>query len=560
MPTDLLPTTDERPPTGLLDSDGTGRDVASSWSSRLLKRAFGVEFDLIEAASGELRHRSADQPLLDWSIRGELCREVARRGRAEIIQDEDPFLVLALPLSDQDNEPAVAVATFVARSVSSGENVSRPAECLGIDPVRAASWAIGQIPWTPQMLQRMADMVLEQIAGQERIEKLECEAESISVHLASTYEEISLLYRLTRNLRISQRDEDLANAALEWMIEVVPAQGLAIQLSPSSSDDVDPVTQSTRTAPVLLTFGECPTDAEQFNRLIDHLDLSADQQPKVVNRNVTDQKDWPFPEIDQAIIVPLTEGENLFGYLAAFNHVEDQEFGTVEASLLGSVGAILGIHSGNIELYRQQAELLAGIVRALTSAIDAKDPYTCGHSDRVAQISVRLAQELDCDAEMLKTIYLSGLLHDIGKIGIEDLVLRKPGSLTELEFERIKEHPTIGHRILVDLKRLDDVLPVVLHHHEYFNGEGYPHQLAGEEIPLSARIVSVADAFDAMASARPYRNTMPDEKIDEIFRNGSGTQWDPMVVDALFLARADIGKIAATSDDDDGKVGLQAWS
>jgi HD-GYP domain-containing protein (c-di-GMP phosphodiesterase class II) len=557
MTTDLLSATDDRPATALSPADSASRDVVSCWSSRRLKRAFGVEFDLVDAASGELLQRSADQPRSDWSIRGELCREVARRGRAEIIQDEDPFLLLALPLSVPETPPAVAVATFVGRSVSADEDVSRSARCLGIDPLGASSWAAAQIPWAPQTLQRMADMVLEQFAGKERIEKLEREAESISVHLASTYEEISLLYRLTRNLRISQRDEDLANAALQWMIEVVPAQGLAIQLSPLA-DDADPVTQNTRTAPVLLTFGDCPTDAEQFNRLIEHLDLSTDQQPRVVNRNVTDQQGWPFPGIDQAIVVPLTEGENLFGYLAAFNHVDHQEFGTVEASLLGSVGAILGIHSGNIELYRQQAELLAGIVRALTSAIDAKDPYTCGHSDRVAQISVRLAQELNCDGEMLNTIYLSGLLHDIGKIGVEDLVLRKPGSLTELEFERIKEHPTIGHRILVDLKRLDDVLPVVLHHHEYFNGKGYPLQLAGDQIPLSARIVSVADAFDAMASARPYRNVMPDAKIDEIFRNGSGTQWDPMIVDALFRARDDIGRIAATSGDD-GNAGTPAW-
>ena len=559
MPTDLLSATDERPATALSDTDAASRNVASSWSARLLKRAFGVEFDLIEAASGELLHRSADQPFSDWSIKGELCREVARRGRAEIIQDEDPFLLLALPLADQDNEPAVAVATFVARSVSADEDLSRSARCLGIDPLRAASWAVGQIPWAPQTLQRMAEMVLEQIAGQTQTEKLECEAESISVHLASTYEEISLLYRLTRNLRISQRVEDLANAALQWMDEVVPAKGLAIQLSPSADDDDDPATQNARTAPVLLTFGECPIDLQQFNRLIDHLDLSTEQQPKVVNRNVTGQRDWPFGKIDQAIVVPLTEGENLFGYMAAFNHRENQEFGTVEASLLGSVGAILGIHSGNIDLYRQQAELLAGIVRALTSAIDAKDPYTCGHSDRVARISVRLAQELDCDAEMLNTLYLSGLLHDIGKIGIEDLVLRKPGSLTEIEFERIKEHPTIGYRILVDLKRLDDVLPVVLHHHEYFNGKGYPLQLAGDKIPLSARIVSVADAFDAMASARPYRKIMPDEKIDEIFRNGSGTQWDPTIVDALFRVRDEIGRIASTSSDD-GKVGLPIWT
>jgi putative nucleotidyltransferase with HDIG domain len=243
------------------------------------------------------------------------------------------------------------------------------------------------------------------------------------------------------------------------------------------------------------------------------------------------------------VVVPLAEGDNLFGWLAAFNHASGEEFGTVQASLLSSVGVILGTHSGNTELYRQQSELMAGIIRALTSAIDAKDPYTCGHSDRVARVAVRLAQELGCDHETVDTIYLSGLLHDIGKIGIDDQVLRKPGKLTDEEYEHIKKHVRIGHRILVDLKKLDDVLPVVLHHHESWNGHGYPGRLQAERIPLSARIVAVADAFDAMGSDRPYRNGMPDEKIDEIFRSGAGGQWDPQVVDAFFRARDDIREI-----------------
>ena len=122
-------------------------------------------------------------------------------------------------------------------------------------------------------------------------------------------------------------------------------------------------------------------------------------------------------------------------------------------------------------------------------------------------------------------------------------MLRKPGKLTDEEYEHIKKHVRIGHRILVDLKKLDDVLPVVLHHHESWDGDGYPGRLGGGAIPLSARIVAVADAFDAMGSDRPYRNGMPDEKIDEIFRSGAGSQWDPQVIDAFFRAREEIREI-----------------
>src|SRR4029453_18588318 len=113
----------------------------------------------------------------------------------------------------------------------------------------------------------------------------------------------------------------------------------------------------------------------------------------------------------------------VFGWLAAFNHADDGEFGTGEATLLNWGGAMVRIHPGNRDLYRQQQEFLASVVRAMTSAIDAKDPYTCGHSDRVARIGVRLAKEIGCDAKMLHTIYMAGLLHDIGKIGIDDAVL-----------------------------------------------------------------------------------------------------------------------------------------
>jgi putative nucleotidyltransferase with HDIG domain len=244
------------------------------------------------------------------------------------------------------------------------------------------------------------------------------------------------------------------------------------------------------------------------------------------------------------VLVPLAEGKRLFGWMAAFNHVDGREFGTVEASLMGSIGSILGIHSSNLDLYRQQADDLAGVVRAMSLAIDAKDPYTHGHSDRVAQVAVKIAQELGCDIEVLKTIYLGGLLHDIGKIGIDDNVLRKPGKLNDAEYEHVKQHAEIGYRILRDLRSMAPVLPIVLHHHEAWDGAGYPYGLTGENIPYLARIVAVADAYDAMASDRPYRAGMPDDKLDNIMRSGAGKQWDQEIVAAFFRARQSIREIS----------------
>jgi HD-GYP domain-containing protein (c-di-GMP phosphodiesterase class II) len=157
---------------------------------------------------------------------------------------------------------------------------------------------------------------------------------------------------------------------------------------------------------------------------------------------------------------------------------------------------------------------------------------------------VRLAQELGCAADTVKTIYLAGLLHDIGTIGIDDNVLRKPGKLTDAEFEHVKQHAEIGYKILRDLRNIGPVLPVVLHHHESWDGTGYPYGMAATNIPQLARIVAVADAYDAMASDRPYRAGMPDEKLDSIIRDGAGRQWDPQVVDAFFRAREAIREIS----------------
>ena len=163
------------------------------------------------------------------------------------------------------------------------------------------------------------------------------------------------------------------------------------------------------------------------------------------------------------------------------------------------------------------------------------------------------------DPEQLNTLYMSGLLHDVGKIGIDDNVLRKPGKLTEAEYEHIKMHPTLGHKILKDIKQLDQVLPVVLHHHEQWDGGGYPYALEDEETPLLARITAVADAFDAMSSDRPYRQGMPDERLDDILREGAGTQWDPAVVDAFFAARDDIRKISG-NERENLSLDVEQWS
>lgn len=172
-------------------------------------------------------------------------------------------------------------------------------------------------------------------------------------------------------------------------------------------------------------------------------------------------------------------------------------------------------------------------IETLRYTVEAKDPYTKGHSDRVAEFSVLIGKKLGLSEEDLKTLRIGGLFHDIGKIGIPDSILLKDERLTPEEYSEIKHHPSIGTHILSNATIFSNIIPIVKHHHERYDGRGYPENLKGEDIPFLARIATVADAFDAMSSKRTYRNSLDiDTIIDEIQKN-SGTQFDPKIAEVF---------------------------
>lgn len=172
-------------------------------------------------------------------------------------------------------------------------------------------------------------------------------------------------------------------------------------------------------------------------------------------------------------------------------------------------------------------------VQTLRYTVEAKDPYTRGHSDRVSAFSVLLGKELGVSSEDLKTLEIGGLFHDIGKIGIPDSILLKEAKLTDDEYSQIKNHPSIGAHILCNAIVFQNILPIVKHHHERFDGNGYPSKLVGEQIPYLARIAAVADSFDAMTSKRTYRNAMLIEDVKQEIKRCSGTQFDPNIAEAF---------------------------
>ena len=236
-----------------------------------------------------------------------------------------------------------------------------------------------------------------------------------------------------------------------------------------------------------------------------------------------------------ALCVPLVAKGKVIGVLNVSKAESVEAFSRANLKIVASFAGQLAVAIENARLYVDLENTFLGTIGALASAVDAKDPYTYGHSNEVTDHTLAIAAELRILGSDLETLRIAALLHDIGKIGIDSSILNKPGKLTDAEFEVIRSHPDIAANILGSLDFLKAVVPLVHHHHEQFDGTGYPFGLVGEAIPRGARIISVADAFNAMTSDRPYRKALSLEAATQELIDNSGTQFDPEIVTA-FLA------------------------
>jgi len=230
------------------------------------------------------------------------------------------------------------------------------------------------------------------------------------------------------------------------------------------------------------------------------------------------------------ISVPLRVKNRVIGVLNVNSATMEKSFEERDVRFLTILGDQAAITLENIELYDNLQNFYLEMVQTLARAIDAKDSYTHDHADRARRYARLIAQKLNLPEVMIRHIEYAALMHDIGKIGIDENILHKTGKLTPEERENINRHPSIGNRIIAPVAFLSPVAPMVLYHQEWFNGQGYPEGLAGEEIPLGARIVAAIDAYDAITSDRPYRKALPKEVAVDELQKGSGTQFDPKVV------------------------------
>ena len=235
----------------------------------------------------------------------------------------------------------------------------------------------------------------------------------------------------------------------------------------------------------------------------------------------------PGTKLRNTLAMPLKTPDKLLGIIQVANKLNQGKYSSEDIDLLNILSSQLAFVIQNADLFSNLQKAYIDTLSALTGAIDAKDSYTRGHSERVTELSIKLAEECNVPSSEIENIKLGGLLHDIGKIGIPEAVLNKPGRLNDEEFNIIKSHPDLGLHILGKVEFLEHIVPIIRHHHERYDGKGYPGGLKGDNIPLLARIVSVVDTFDAMTTNRPYRKALTiEESLVEIDRC-SGSQFDP---------------------------------
>lgn len=430
----------------------------------------------------------------------------------------------------------------------------------------------GAAPADPELLAKLLTGVVLSVRSdaQQQAEQSQL-LESYSHRLADSYEELAFLRRLSQYVEYCDATNSLADVAASMipsLRELVRIEGLALFRAEQTDDGHVGV------ADLAASHGKLRAAQEDWFRVIESLMHGNPTQVVVKNfpQASRNSSASPLAQVRSVVVAPIVKEQTVYGWLVGVNKIDESnhlagpanslgfdEIGSMEATLLQSAAALLATHAANVSLFKQHEQLVVDAIHTLVGVVEAKDAYTCGHSDRVALFGRRVAQELGMSAMDCHHVYLAGLLHDIGKVGVADDVLLKPGSLTNEEFAQIRRHPETGWRLLYRLKPLRHLLPAVLHHHEAMDGSGYPYGLSGEVIPLDARILAVVDAWDAMTSNRPYRDGMSIEKAESILRSGAGKQWDAEVVGAFLAARDDIHETMRTWKNSLSKIMDPPW-
>ena len=496
----------------------------------ILREEFGESFALYDAATGaELCGAGSKGSLASAHFcNPELIKQWAAVGTVQTTPLTTGQYQLVLPLRINDARYVVGVGSLTGFARSQAEVVREQA--------RLQKWA-----------QAVCDRLMMTTTGPIQHRKVLAQEGSDAL----AWEAIGSLEKVTRRLRVHKEAEKHQQRILQAAAEVIRVQA-AIWVPQQADADI-------------VVWGEPGMSSWDCRQLGHRLTKSAELEKSgflLINNFQGSSWGACFPQITNLLALAVRD-QGTQGFFIVVNKrqaevrsqgsgVRDQGSSPVTAGqavaplrrtdvvAISPFAALFGLHAATSARFHGLKDLLVGLARSLTAAIDAKDAYTFGHSERVGRVAVELARELGLSTDEVSDLYLAGLLHDIGKIGIRDAVLCKQGPLTADEKEHLQQHVTIGQSILMDLHPIRHLLPGVLYHHERYDGAGYPEGLKGEAIPFIARILAVADAYDAMSTTRPYRQAMPLDRIESILQEGAGSQWDKNVIAAFFRCRPKI--------------------
>ncbi len=515
--------------------DSAGRLVASAVPGSLddaLSLVIGSRSSSIEAAIQDARAGQPAPHVLD--VEGEEYRTIAR----QITFTEDPtgstvYLVTTVGTGVTERASStttglIVMWTVVAIAVLFGlgwwvaRSISRP---LGVLSATAARVAEGDFSATVDIAgsNEVSDLA-------ENFNRMTDSLRDRSETLTKKVLELATLYEMSRSLGSTLELDTLLDSVLDSALRIFDVE-------------IGYVTMLDRDTGVLEVRAWKGTDLSRADSAIVRNSMSEwvvrEGRPLIFNPQSgeddaeSEGRGDSFSGALAALCVPLPSSEGTVGAITVGSRNADQRFTSDDVRLLATIANHVTIAVGNIALFSSVQEAYLATVRALAAAVDAKDPYTRGHSDGVAAYALRIGDALMFSPEQMIALEMAAYLHDIGKIGISEDILLKPGKLTDAEMSQMRHHPLIGANILKPVAFPWPIAPIVRHHHEHFDGAGYPAGLKTEEIPILARVLTVADSFEAMVADRPYRRGRSQQEAMLELRRCSGTQFDPRIVDAF---------------------------
>ena len=413
-------------------------------------------------------------------------------------------------------------------------NVDDATTLLYFPLVSATGHAIGWLALTmarnaadqaPSELDRLAEL-LEDIAGGIRDEhRLVFELDAMAQELSERYEELHLVYELDKHTRKFEQGRETYQNLVQTCAQQTNVDLVAF-LRPSDNLTVSYANLSKPIHNLDLVLVEMRGDLYRF--------IHSARETAVINDKADPRRAYIFTDMPYKLLAaPVFRGDIVVAVLVLVNHDYKADFTNSDRKIAEMTANQLSVMIHMCSMLDEMQDFTEQMAAALIESVEAKDPYTRGHSERVHKISMELGRAMGLPAKELDNLFWGSLLHDVGKIGIPDAVLCKPGRLTRDEYTFIMVHPERSYEILRHIERLKGAVPGARHHQEKYDGSGYPHGLKGKNIPLHGRIIAVADTYDSITSSRAYRAGRSHEAAMEEIDNVAGTQLDPDIVEVF---------------------------